>query len=117
MVRDYDADLPRIEAYPGELNQVWTNLIDNAVDAMDGGHPAGGGPPPTATWSSSRSPTPARASTPEVPPARSTRSTRPRTSARAPASASTSPAGSSSATRHHRLVRESDETVARDPPR
>ena len=36
MVRDYDADLPAIEAYPGELNQVWTNLIDNAVDAMDG---------------------------------------------------------------------------------
>ncbi len=25
-----------IEAYAGELNQVWTNLIDNAVDAMDG---------------------------------------------------------------------------------
>jgi signal transduction histidine kinase len=30
------ADVPEIEAYPGELNQVWTNLIDNAVDAMDG---------------------------------------------------------------------------------
>jgi signal transduction histidine kinase len=25
-----------IEAIPGELNQVWTNLIDNAADAMDG---------------------------------------------------------------------------------
>ncbi|NED94657.1 ATP-binding protein [Phytoactinopolyspora alkaliphila] len=36
VVRDYDADIPRIEAYPGELNQVWTNLIDNAADAMDG---------------------------------------------------------------------------------
>ena len=35
-MRDYDADLPRIEAIPGELNQVWTNLIDNAIDAMDG---------------------------------------------------------------------------------
>ncbi|MGH3477373.1 MAG: sensor histidine kinase [Nocardioidaceae bacterium] len=34
--RDYDADVPPIQAYPGELNQVWTNLIDNAVDAMDG---------------------------------------------------------------------------------
>jgi signal transduction histidine kinase len=34
--RDYAADAPRIEAYPGELNQVWTNLIDNAIDAMDG---------------------------------------------------------------------------------
>jgi signal transduction histidine kinase len=36
VVRDYAAGLPRIEAHPGELNQVWTNLIDNAVDAMDG---------------------------------------------------------------------------------
>lgn len=36
LVRDYDPDLPRIEAYPGELNQVWTNLIDNALDAMKG---------------------------------------------------------------------------------
>jgi signal transduction histidine kinase len=36
LVRDYGADVPQIEAYPGELNQVWTNLIDNAVDAMDG---------------------------------------------------------------------------------
>jgi signal transduction histidine kinase len=30
-------DLPLIEGFGGELNQVWTNLIDNAVDAM-GGH-------------------------------------------------------------------------------
>jgi len=29
-------DVPQIEAIPGELNQVWTNLIDNAIDAMDG---------------------------------------------------------------------------------
>ncbi|MDQ6853130.1 MAG: ATP-binding protein [Actinomycetota bacterium] len=36
VVRDYDASLPKISAFPGELNQVWTNLIDNAVDAMDG---------------------------------------------------------------------------------
>jgi signal transduction histidine kinase len=34
--RDYDADLPRIIAHGSELNQVWTNLIDNAVDAMGG---------------------------------------------------------------------------------
>ena len=34
--RDYDADLPRVCAYGGELNQVWTNLIDNAIDAMNG---------------------------------------------------------------------------------
>jgi signal transduction histidine kinase len=32
----YAPGLPRIPAYPGELNQVWTNLIDNAVAAMDG---------------------------------------------------------------------------------
>jgi signal transduction histidine kinase len=31
--RDYAADLPTIPAYPGELNQVWTNLLDNAIDA------------------------------------------------------------------------------------
>jgi len=36
VARDYGADVPRIEANPGELNQVWTNLIDNALDAMDG---------------------------------------------------------------------------------
>ncbi|HET6627615.1 MAG TPA: ATP-binding protein [Nocardioidaceae bacterium] len=36
VVRDYGPAVPRVEAYPGELNQVWTNLVDNAVDAMDG---------------------------------------------------------------------------------
>jgi signal transduction histidine kinase len=34
--RDYAPDLPRIEAYASELNQVWTNIIDNAVDALQG---------------------------------------------------------------------------------
>ena len=34
--REYAPDLPRIQAYGSELNQVWTNLIDNAIDAMDG---------------------------------------------------------------------------------
>lgn len=34
--RDFEVDVPRIEANPGELNQVWTNIIDNAIDAMDG---------------------------------------------------------------------------------
>jgi len=34
--REYATDLPRIEAYASELNQVWTNIIDNAVDAMHG---------------------------------------------------------------------------------
>jgi signal transduction histidine kinase len=36
IVRDYGADIPQLDAYAGELNQVWTNLIDNAVDAMEG---------------------------------------------------------------------------------
>jgi signal transduction histidine kinase len=34
--RQYSPDLPKIEAYASELNQVWTNLIDNAIDAIDG---------------------------------------------------------------------------------
>lgn len=34
--RDYDRDLPAVPAYAAELNQVWTNLIDNAADAMGG---------------------------------------------------------------------------------
>ncbi|MCL5998746.1 MAG: cyclic nucleotide-binding domain-containing protein [Chloroflexi bacterium] len=36
VIRNYAKDLPRIEAYASELNQVWTNIIDNAVDAMQG---------------------------------------------------------------------------------
>jgi signal transduction histidine kinase len=36
VLRTYQADLPQIDGYPGALNQVWTNLIGNAVDAMDG---------------------------------------------------------------------------------
>ena len=96
VVRDYGADVPRIEAYAGELNQVWTNLIDNAIDAMDG----------TGTLAVST-----RADgddvvveigdtgpgmPPECRPAPSSRSSPPRTSARAPAWASTSPGASSS---------------------
>ncbi len=34
--RQYGTMLPSIEAVGGELNQVWTNLIDNAIDAMEG---------------------------------------------------------------------------------
>jgi signal transduction histidine kinase len=38
VVKDFDRTLPKIPAHPAELNQVWTNLIDNAVHAMkDGG--------------------------------------------------------------------------------
>jgi signal transduction histidine kinase len=36
VVREYGADVPPIDAYASELNQVWTNLIDNALDAMAG---------------------------------------------------------------------------------
>jgi signal transduction histidine kinase len=36
VVRNYDPAVPRIEALAGELNQVWTNLIDNALDAIAG---------------------------------------------------------------------------------
>ena len=36
VVRKYDEALPRVCAYGGELNQVWTNLIDNAIDSMQG---------------------------------------------------------------------------------
>lgn len=36
VVRRYDRSIPRICARGGELNQVWTNLIDNAIDAMNG---------------------------------------------------------------------------------
>jgi signal transduction histidine kinase len=36
VVRDYGAGVPRIEAFAGELNQVWTHLVGNAVDAMGG---------------------------------------------------------------------------------
>jgi signal transduction histidine kinase len=34
--REYDPNLPKIEAYGSELNQVWTNIIDNAADALGG---------------------------------------------------------------------------------
>ncbi|MGW1519503.1 ATP-binding protein [Streptomyces sp. NPDC002287] len=36
VVKEYDRTLPAIPAYPAELNQVWTNLIDNAVSAIGG---------------------------------------------------------------------------------
>jgi signal transduction histidine kinase len=36
VVKDYDRSLPPVPAYAAELNQVWTNLIDNAVGAMGG---------------------------------------------------------------------------------
>ena len=36
VVRNYASGVPSIEAHAGELNQVWTNLIDNAIEAMNG---------------------------------------------------------------------------------
>ena len=36
VVRDFEKDLPPVCGHAGELNQVWTNLIDNAIDAVDG---------------------------------------------------------------------------------
>jgi signal transduction histidine kinase len=34
VVKDFDKSLPKIPCYPGDLNQVWTNIIDNAIAAM-----------------------------------------------------------------------------------
>jgi signal transduction histidine kinase len=36
IVREYEGDLPEIDAFGSELNQVWTNILDNAIDAMGG---------------------------------------------------------------------------------
>jgi signal transduction histidine kinase len=38
IVKEYAPDLPHVQAFAGEINQVWTNLLDNALDAVaDGG--------------------------------------------------------------------------------
>jgi len=37
VVKEFDRSIPPIPAYAAELNQVWTNMIDNALGAMDGG--------------------------------------------------------------------------------
>ena len=34
--REYASDLPKIQAYGSELNQVWTSILDNAADALEG---------------------------------------------------------------------------------
>lgn len=36
LVKDWDKSLPELACYPGDLNQVWTNIIDNAIQAMNG---------------------------------------------------------------------------------
>ncbi len=43
VVREYDRTLPPVPCYAAELNQVWTNLIDNAVAAMTGDRGKGHG--------------------------------------------------------------------------
>ena len=35
VIEHYDDTIPKLKAFPGELNQVWTNIIDNAIDAME----------------------------------------------------------------------------------
>ncbi len=95
VVRDYDAALPHIEAYAGELNQVWTHLVVNAIDAMPGTG--------TLRLSTRAAGTGVVVEVADTVPACPTRcgrthsspSTRPRTSGRAPVSASTSAGGSS----------------------
>lgn len=36
LCKELDKSLPELHCYPGDLNQVWTNIIDNAIQAMDG---------------------------------------------------------------------------------
>ncbi|OMB94291.1 histidine kinase [Mycobacterium sp. NS-7484] len=36
LIKDLDKTLPELQCYPGDLNQVWTNIIDNAIQAMAG---------------------------------------------------------------------------------
>src|SRR5665213_2719457 len=35
VIEHYDDSIPQIKIFPGEMNQVWTNIIDNAIDAME----------------------------------------------------------------------------------
>jgi len=42
VVKDYDKTLPELPCFPGDLNQVWTNIIDNAIAAMNAAGEEGG---------------------------------------------------------------------------
>jgi hypothetical protein len=95
VVRDYDRSLPKLTVHGAELNQVWTNLLDNAIDAL--------GEQGTITITTRRTAAARgrdRRRRPGIPrrsaSGSSTRSSPPRTSGRAPASASTPRGGSSS---------------------
>ena len=85
VARDFDPSLPRVMAYEGELNQVWTALVDNAIDAAR--QPAteaaacGFARPARATGFSSRSRTTVPAYPRRFRAASSSRSSPPRTSA------------------------------------
>ncbi len=97
--RDYDPELPHISAYGSELNQVWTALIDNALDAMrspDGPAPSVSPPAPRRHGLRRNLATPAPASRPKAQSASSSPSSPPSPSARASASASTPSSASSS---------------------
>lgn len=96
VIRDYGTGVPQIAANPGELNQVWTNIIGNAIDAMEASGTLRISTRPAPSTSSSRSPTPAPGCLPRCRPGRSSRSTPPRTSVKAPGLALTSHAASSS---------------------
>ena len=61
--RDYDKSLPQLTMYGSELNQVWTNLLDNAIGALgEDGHDQDHDAAPTTAASRSTSPTTGRAS-------------------------------------------------------
>ena len=96
VVREYDRTLPKLTVRGSELNQVWTNLLDNAIDAL-----GESGTITISTYADGEcavveSQTTAPAFPKTSPPASSTRSSRPRTSGTAPASASRRLGGSSS---------------------
>ncbi len=102
VVKDYDRSLPAVPVYGAELNQVWTNLIDNALQAMDGHgtlthpHQPRRRRPVDGRDRRHRPGHPGR----HLGRASSSRSSRPSRSARAPASAWTSRGGSWS-NKHH----------------
>ena len=95
VVKEYDDDLPPVPSYAAELNQVWTNLIDNAVQAMgDTGTLTHHAPATTTSSPRCKITTPAPASPPTSRTGSSSRSSPPSRSATAPGSGSTSPGGS-----------------------
>ena len=83
--RDYDKSLPQLTMYGSELNQVWTNLLDNAIGALgEDGHDQDHDDAPTTAASRSTSPTTGRASRRTCARTSSIRSSPPRPRAAAP---------------------------------